>query len=448
MAAVEEELRLKTNLKSFKDVSKLGKVKLNQICKSLGVDIEKSFGKKALVNVVCNALGISTSSIEHDSNDEVKVDISSNTPLIAQPQKLKKWKKSLLSIPQLMDEALVKEFLLGVGYSQTDVRKYKTLRAWQHKQGIHSVKLRGDCSHVDALLFVLCDIVSEGKTTIPPDPTCTELPCCWTNPKGTCVDPVTIEQVHFYKSRFGEQTPTKKFRATPSVSEEFFGVASNKKAVEVSKQHLKMAVLAANCDKPMPPVYYLLKNNYSEPEFKFTETCELPSQLMENDPRLLPSYVTDIEATPPVAISSENDSLPQCESSSEIGLPLAPVTPFCENGTFNEENMFQPPIIYPVQVPSIPPLNDSALEFYNNNVKVSINQYWEIEKATRSQSSSELWFKERQLRVTASNFGNIIKRKKADVSKLTNRLSTTCNSLSHLNTPGECPLLEMWKTIA
>ncbi|XP_078351797.1 uncharacterized protein LOC144636456 [Oculina patagonica] len=141
MVAVEEELRLKTNLKSFKDVSKLGKDKLNQICKSLGVDIEKSFGKKALVNVVCNALGISTSSTEHDSNDEVKADISSNTPLIAELQKLKEWKKSLLSIPQLMDEALVKEFLLGVGYSQTDVRKYKTLRAWQHKQGIHSVKV-------------------------------------------------------------------------------------------------------------------------------------------------------------------------------------------------------------------------------------------------------------------------------------------------------------------
>ena len=54
MAASEEDLRLTANLKSFKDVSKLGKVKLKQICKSLDVDIEKSFGKKALVNVVCN----------------------------------------------------------------------------------------------------------------------------------------------------------------------------------------------------------------------------------------------------------------------------------------------------------------------------------------------------------------------------------------------------------
>ena len=138
----EEDLRLTTNLKSFKDVSKLRKVKLKKICKNLRVDIEKTFGKKALVNVVCNSLGISTSSTasrpDSKSNllDEMQDISSSKIPSIMELQKLKDWKKSLIDIPQLMDEALVKEFLLGVGYSQTDV----TLRAWQHKQGIHSVK--------------------------------------------------------------------------------------------------------------------------------------------------------------------------------------------------------------------------------------------------------------------------------------------------------------------
>ena len=146
MAAREEDLHLTTNLKWFKDVSKLGKVKLKKICKNLGVDVEKTFGKKALVNVVCNSLGISTSSTasrpDSKSNllDEMPDISSSKIPSIMELQKLKDGKKSLIAIPQLMDEALVKEFLLGVGYNQTDVRKYKTLRAWQHKQGIHSVK--------------------------------------------------------------------------------------------------------------------------------------------------------------------------------------------------------------------------------------------------------------------------------------------------------------------
>ena len=122
----------------------------------------------------------------------------------------------------------------------------------------------------------------------------------------------------------------------------------------------------------------------------------------------------------------------QCKSSKESHVPLGPFTLFCENGTFDEENRFQPSITYPVQIPSISPMRDSAFEFYNDNIKVSIQQCREIEKETRSQSSSELWFKQSKLRLTASNFGNIIKRKKADVSKLVNRLSTTCDSLSHL----------------
>ncbi|XP_029179938.2 uncharacterized protein LOC114947454 [Acropora millepora] len=113
-----------------------------------------------------------------------------------------------------MEESVVKEFLIEAGYNQEAGRKYKTLHAWEHKEGIHSFKihllanhkdiwvigscnpsfstdneeskamylvletstnnpvysyctctvgLRGDCSHIGALMFVLSDIVAEGK---------------------------------------------------------------------------------------------------------------------------------------------------------------------------------------------------------------------------------------------------------------------------------------------
>ena len=154
-----------------------------------------------------------------------------------------------------------------------------------------------------------------------------------------------------------------------------------------------------------------------EYECAFDETHELPKELDEDDPRLLPSYATDVEATPYVQISSDNVSLPQiisapcqqtpkenttllpvnspaerCKSSKESRVPLVPVTLFCENidVKFDEELRFQPPFTYPVEIPSIPPMSDSAFKFYNNNVKVSIQQCWEIEKETRPQSSSEL----------------------------------------------------------
>lgn len=84
------------------------------------------------------------------------------------------------------------------------------------------------------------------------------------------------------------------------MSECFFLVTSNdvsKEAVELSKQHL---ILAANYDKSMPPIYQLLKNKCLRPECEFSETHELPNELKEDDPRLVPSYVAEAscEKTP------------------------------------------------------------------------------------------------------------------------------------------------------
>lgn len=77
---------------------------------------------------------------------------------------------------------------------------------------------------------------------------------------------MTIEQIHFYRSRFGEQPAGKKSRATPSVSvslslQQFLGVTSSDVSEETRKQmkqNLKMEIIAANNYKFMPPVYYLL----------------------------------------------------------------------------------------------------------------------------------------------------------------------------------------------
>lgn len=79
---------------------------------------------------------------------------------------------------------------------------------------------------------------------------------------GTSVDPVTVEQMNFYKSKFGEHPPTKKLRASPSVSEKFFGATgddTSDETVEVGKQDLKLAILGANSIKSMPPIYLSAK---------------------------------------------------------------------------------------------------------------------------------------------------------------------------------------------
>ena len=62
MASRAVENKENLNLpKTFKEVARLSKPKLKEICSVLSIDLEKSVGKKALINIVCSALKISTS---------------------------------------------------------------------------------------------------------------------------------------------------------------------------------------------------------------------------------------------------------------------------------------------------------------------------------------------------------------------------------------------------
>lgn len=137
MAAPTKQTDLKLP-NCYKDASKLTKPKLKEVCRALSVDFEKNIGKKALVNIVCNALNLSTSSTTATKTENQSA--CWTLPTIAYLQKQKEWKKDLTGIPMLMDESMVKSYLIGVGYEEQTVRKYKTLRAWEHKQDVHSVK--------------------------------------------------------------------------------------------------------------------------------------------------------------------------------------------------------------------------------------------------------------------------------------------------------------------
>ena len=93
------------------------KPKLKQICNISSIDFEKTIGKKALVNIVCNALEISTSG---PSSKDSQLSSSSYTdiPSLVDLEKLKDWQESLDGDPLVMEESVVKEFLIGAGYNQ------------------------------------------------------------------------------------------------------------------------------------------------------------------------------------------------------------------------------------------------------------------------------------------------------------------------------------------
>ncbi|XP_070536263.1 uncharacterized protein [Ptychodera flava] len=51
------------------------------------------------------------------------------------------------------------------------------------------------CSHVGALLFLLCEIVASGAENLPDDESVTDVLCPWSLPKGAKVHPVKAEDV-------------------------------------------------------------------------------------------------------------------------------------------------------------------------------------------------------------------------------------------------------------
>ena len=93
--------------------------------------------------------------------------------------------------------------------------------------------------------------------------------------------------------------------------------------------------------------------------------------------------------------------------------------------------------IYTIRLPIIdstigeidvpPNISEKHKQLFASSVKVSLEEALKIECSTQKQSEDSSWFKHRQCRLTASNFGKVLQRKKEDCSKLVNNL-TACDT--------------------
>lgn len=286
----------------------------------------------------------------------------------------------------------------------------------------------GSCKHLAAFCYALEEFVRLGFTR--PFFSCTERLQTWNQPRDKKLKPQSLYNISFERKQYGKDK-----RQSPKPLPDGYS-ATRLKYKRDSKE--ANSVLLSICQrytktgqKPCAFMHVLERSDSSDAEL-VRETYGQGNVSVPPQPTLAScASVSQAEYTsqvPDIITPAE-----WCKSSKQLRLPLkAKAVTFCENKMTNAENLFHPPFIYPVEVPSRPQLQDVALEYYNANVKATISQCREIEKATRGQSSSGLWFKQRQIRLTASNFGNIVKRKKADVSKLTSRLTTTYNFLSDL----------------
>ena len=130
-----------SKLRTYSDISKLGKVELKRICSQLNC-LSPSLGKKALVSIVCNELNISTcnnKAASRNGKNQLE-DKHSKVAWLPYLQKMQNWGKSVSVLPENIEIQDVKGYLIGSGLSGDQVKKYKTLRSWQHKQGVHSLR--------------------------------------------------------------------------------------------------------------------------------------------------------------------------------------------------------------------------------------------------------------------------------------------------------------------
>ena len=85
-----------------------------------------------------------------------------------------------------------------------------------------TVGLRKDCSHIGAVLFVLCDVLAEGHEELPADSTCTDMKCKETDLKGTHCQPKMVENTQIYKAKFGTEPSPKAIKPSVSLAGQLF----------------------------------------------------------------------------------------------------------------------------------------------------------------------------------------------------------------------------------
>lgn len=171
-----------------------------------------------------------------------------------------------------------------------------------------------------------------------------------------------MEDINFYKAKFGKEPPLKKLRPTPAVAEQYYGIDDlEKHKMEEHKMNLKRNIYDANQGNPMPPIYYILG---SETDY------DNSLQAVHNLPDILP--VDDIN----LVYSHEQEVESEVIKNKDIS-PL--------------KN-------HPPSLDDILRKAESILEM----ISVDDDKIAEIEEATRDQSNSSRWYAERCTRITAS----------------------------------------------
>ena len=225
----------------------------------------------------------------------------------------------------------------------------------------------GQCKHVVALLFQVIEYKQLDMTEIPDKPTCTQLLQQWHVPRKDESDkPVLYENIK--KATYEKYVVGKKRKneqQAPNIHDPIPHFAQNITKPEVQK----LANALIDIDEKSNFGNLLMSNNCEPYPFKSMH-LDIPSkkrytdsmQLNINDPSVPDKILKNLQPT------TAKETVAQCQ---------------CE-----------------------------TIKNLQSSVKTSYEEIVEIERNTREQSSEDRWFEERGKRLTSSNFGPIVKRRR------------------------------------
>ena len=217
----------------------------------------------------------------------------------------------------------------------------------------------GSCKHIAAFSFALEEFCSIKALRSPQS--CTSELQKWNQPRKRKLEPRSIDDIPFIKHEYGK---TKK--VAPSV---FYD--------------------------PRPP------------NMRYTSQSSI--ETLRSDLLQTGKEIVLLHLLPKTSSDSLRSRLPSKSSDSASSSSALPPPPPLLRDKYAKHLQAQP---QPVHFTTIA---EAGLVFLES-LKCTEEEREEIEKATREQSQSKRWFQERQLRLTASKFGLIVKRRRQHTS--------------------------------
>ena len=251
----------------------------------------------------------------------------------------------------------------------------------------------GRCKHVVALMFQIIEYVQLELKEIPDDLTCTQLLQQWHVPRNDELnEPILYEDVIFERASYTKDISGKK-RKNLKTCDSVINPAPQY-SQKVTSEKIKGLVLELKNAKRASYLCELLESNECHPHSFEEIHSNLPSKKRCTEAKESACDLND---------SSLRDKVLKGLESAVVNLSS---------------------------------LSNENIDIVQDKLGKNHGQLLEIEGNTRGQSTCAQWYEERSIRLTASNFGAVIKRRKKLHPK--SILNTVLRSNANMQSPKQC----------